>query len=243
MIRNLLYISLAPVAIIGLYIYLRDKYEKEPLVCLIKALIIGILIVPPIVFIEKNLLQFSEGLPATVSPFYTGFFVAAFTEEGFKLLAFMLFIWKSRDFNERFDGIVYAVYIALGFAAIENIFYVYRGGYEVGLLRALTAVPAHALFAVTMGYHLANAKFYPEKRVTQLMLAFIVPFLWHGIYDSLLMVKKEILLLVFIPVFICLWVSAFRKMKELSATSIFRNDLPLPDSTTEEDFQDMLTKE
>ncbi|HVN59560.1 MAG TPA: PrsW family glutamic-type intramembrane protease [Bacteroidales bacterium] len=241
MIRNLLYISLAPVAIIGLYVYIRDKYEKEPVICLLKALFIGVLLVLPIVLVESITGQFSNDFPAAARPFYNGFFVAALTEEGFKFGAFMLFIWKSRDFNEKFDGIVYAVYISLGFAAIENIFYVYKGGYDVGLLRALTAVPAHALFATVMGYHFANAKFYPEKRSRELFLAFLVPFAWHGLYDSLLMIKKEVFLLVFIPVFILYWFIAFKRMNELSAGSVFRNDLPLPEPDDGDDFQDIIT--
>ena len=233
MIRSLLYISLAPVAIIALYIYIRDKYEKEPLLSLLKALLMGVFIVLPIVFIEDITRQFADLFPGFLNPLFSGFCVASLTEEGFKFLAFMMFFWRSRNFNERFDGIVYAVFISLGFAAIENLFYVYRGGYEVGLLRALTAVPAHALFGTAMGYHLGNARFYPGKRMNQLFLAFFVPFSWHGLYDSLLTGKKEILLLVFIPLFIYFWISSFRKMNELSATSIFRNDLPKTDETPE----------
>ncbi len=226
MIRNLLYIALAPVVIIAIYVYIRDKYEKEPILNLLKALLAGVLIVFPIVFIEDFSRQFSDLFPGLLNPLYTAFGVASVTEEGLKLLAFMLLFWSSRDFNERFDGIVYAVFISLGFAAIENIFYVYKGGYGVGLLRALTAVPAHALFGTVMGYHLANARFYPDKRNVQLSLAFLVPFTWHGLYDFLLMGKREIFLLIFLPVFIYFWVNSFRKMNELSVTSVFRNDLP-----------------
>jgi protease PrsW len=227
MIRSLLYISLAPVIIIALYVYIRDKYEKEPLVSLLKALLTGILIVLPIVFIENITGKLAGSFPGLLNPLFTGFCVASLTEEGFKFVAFMIFFWGSRDFNERFDGIVYAVFISLGFAAIENLFYVYKGGYEVGVLRSLTAVPAHALFGTVMGYHLGNARFYPGKRMNQLLLAFLIPFTWHGLYDSLLMGKKEIFLLIFIPLFIYFWISCFRKMDELSATSIFRNDLPI----------------
>jgi RsiW-degrading membrane proteinase PrsW (M82 family) len=238
MIRNLLYISLAPVVIIALYVYIRDKYEKEPLINLLKALLAGVLIVFPIVFIEDFARQFTDQFPGLLNPLFTAFGVASITEEGFKLLAFMLLFWSSRDFNERFDGIVYAVFVSLGFAAIENIFYVYKGGYEIGLLRALTAVPAHALFGTVMGYHLANARFYPEKRNSQLLLAFLVPFTWHGLYDFLLMGKSEILLAIFIPVFIYFWVNSFKKMNELSDTSVFRNDFPAGSNDQSEETTD-----
>ena len=231
MIRSLLYISLAPVLVIALYIYLRDKYEKEPVISLLKALFTGIIISIPVVLIEEKSSLLSTLFPGLLNPLYTGFIVASLTEEGFKFLAFMLIFWRSRDFNERFDGIVYAVFISLGFAAVENVIYVYKGGYEIGLVRAVTAVPAHALFATVMGYHLANARFYPDRRTRELILAFLVPFIWHGLYDFLLMTKKEAFLFLFIPLFIYYWVIGLKRMKELSATSIFRNDLPTPEDT------------
>jgi protease PrsW len=232
MIKSLLFISIAPVLIIAIYIYLRDKYEKEPMVALIKALLTGVLIFIPIFLIEIILNYFASGFDGLFKTCYHAFLVASLTEEGFKYLAFILFFWHSRNFNEKFDGIVYAVFISLGFAAIENIFYVYKGGYEVGVLRALTAVPAHALFGTVMGYHFGLARFYPERRKYQLILAFFAPFIWHGIYDFLLMGQKQFLLFVFIPVIILLWINGFRKMKQLSSESFFSNDLLNGDKPT-----------
>ena len=128
MINNLLFISLAPVLIIGFYIYNRDKYEKEPFSVLMKALFAGVIIVLPVVLVEKFLDQFNQGLEGLQSAAYVAFVEAAFTEEGMKFLAFYIFFRTERNFNEKFDGIVYAVYIALGFAGIENILYVFIGG-------------------------------------------------------------------------------------------------------------------
>jgi len=225
MIRSLVFISVAPVLIIALYIYIRDKYEKEPFICLLKALISGIIIVFPIVFVEKVLYSFSPDGHDLVKASYDAFAVASFTEEGFKYLAFILLFWSNRNFNEKFDGIVYAVFISLGFAAIENTMYVFRGGYEVGYLRALTAVPAHALFGTVMGYYFGIARFYPARRFTNLFLAFLMPFAWHGLYDFLIMGQRQLLLLIFIPVVIFFWINGFRRMSQLSRASVFRNDL------------------
>lgn len=224
MIKSLLFISIAPVIIVALYVYIRDKYEKEPFVSLLKALFTGVLIVIPVVYIEKILGSFSEGFNTLESAGYNAFLVASLTEEGFKYLVFILFFWPHRNFNEKFDGIVYSVFIALGFAAIENIYYVYKGGYEIGVLRALTAVPAHALFGTVMGYHFGLARFYPSRRKIQLLLAFIMPFGWHGVYDFLLMGQKPVLLVLFIPVIIFFWINGFRKINRFSAESVFRND-------------------
>jgi len=224
MIKSLLFISVAPVIIVAIYIYLRDKYEKEPFLNLLMALFTGILIVFPVAFIENLLTSFYIGTETLFKAGYNAFFVASLSEEGFKYLAFILFFWKNKNFNEKFDGIVYAVYISLGFAAIENIFYVFRGGYDVGIVRALTAVPAHALFGTVMGYHLGFAKFYPERRKKQLMLAFLIPFIWHGFYDFFLIGQKQILLILFIPLIIFFWIDGFHKLKEQSEASVFRND-------------------
>ena len=206
MIKSLVFVSLAPVMIITIYVYLRDKYEKEPIGRLLLALTAGLLIVPPVIAVEGVLMSFSGRTEGLLYHFYNAFVVASFTEEGFKYLAFMLLIWKSRDFNEKFDGIVYAVFISLGFAAVENLLYVYKGGYQVGMLRAFTAVPAHAIFGISMGYHFGLAKFYPDERSKQLRLAFIFPFLWHGVYNFLLMSGKPFLMLLFVPLVVLLWV-------------------------------------
>lgn len=222
MLTNPLFISLAPVFIIALYVYCRDKYEKEPFSILLKALLAGVLIVLPAVLIEK-LLTFSDSIPQSLGQAaYTAFVVAALTEEGLKFLALYIFFRNDRNFNEPFDGIVYAVYIALGFAGIENLLYVFSEGPGVGILRALTAVPAHALFGVAMGYYFALARFGAGHRKLYLALAFLMPYLFHGMYDFLLMGDTPVLMTLFIPVFIYFWISGFRKMSLLSNASALR---------------------
>ena len=224
MFNNLLFISLAPIFIIAFYIYSRDIYEKEPISYLLKALSIGAIIVLPVVFIEKQLSVPAEKLEGISNAAWIAFIVAGLTEEGMKYLAFLLFFWKSSNFNERFDGIVYAVYISLGFAGIENILYVFSGGYSVGIVRALTAVPAHALFGVVMGYYFGLAKFHQKFRGVYLMLAFFLPFVSHGLYDFLLMANSTFFLSIFIPLFIYFWIIGFRKISIASDASVFRKN-------------------
>jgi RsiW-degrading membrane proteinase PrsW (M82 family) len=218
-----MFISLAPILIIAFYIYSRDKYEKEPLSFLLKALLTGVLIVLPVVLIEKLLSIPSKGMEGFSNAAYTAFIVAALTEEGMKFIAFYFFFWKNKNFNERFDGIVYAVYIALGFAGIENLIYVFTGGYSVGLIRALTAVPAHALFGIVMGYYFGMAKFKSGRSTIYLILAFFLPFVFHGSYDFLLMGNSLLLILIFIPLFIYFWITGFKQMSIASDASSFRD--------------------
>ena len=106
-------------------------------------------------------------LPDTV--FYDSFLTAAIPEELCKFLIFMIFIWRDKNFDEYFDGIVYATFIGLGFACVENIQYVFSYGFQTGVVRALLSVPGHFLFGVVMGYFLSMAKFHPEKRGTYII--------------------------------------------------------------------------
>ena len=143
-------------------------------------------------------------------------------EEFFKFTALYLLIWKNREFNERFDGIVYAVFVSLGFALVENFMYVFTYGESAGYTRAFTAVPAHALFGVTMGYFFAQAKFRQTDRLLSFVKALIYPVILHGLYDFILMSQHPYLLIVFIPFIIYLWRAGFKKMKILSDGSRFR---------------------
>ena len=215
----MLSIALAPVLIILVYIYFRDKYEKEPLGLLLTGLLAGALITVPIVLVEKFLVIPVESISGLTSAAYHAFIIAALTEEGFKFMALLLIFWRHREFDERFDGIVYAVFVSLGFAAVENILYVYASGMETGIMRALTAVPAHALFGITMGYYLGLARFMPGQKRILLLKAFFYPLILHGIYNFLLLSGHPILLLLFIPYLVYLWRSGSKKMKQFSSAS------------------------
>lgn len=222
---TLLTLALAPVLIILIYIYFRDKYGKEPIVLLLKGLLAGAFITLPIVIAEKILSLPAQGISGLLYTAWQSFIVAALTEESFKFLAVFILFWKSSEFDERFDGIVYAVFVSLGFAAVENIMYVYNHGMGTGIMRALTAVPAHALFGITMGYYIGLAKFIPNLRQKLLIKAILYPLILHGLYNFLILSGHPILLLLFIPYLIYLWRSGSKKMKELSEQS--RNNAKL----------------
>ena len=183
----LLLISILPVIILLGYIYLKDKNEREPFGLLLKAFFSGCMVAFVILlwsFIEGiigiHLTEFAEN-----SAILKSFFQAAIPEEGLKLLFLYLLIWNNKEFNEHFDGIVYAVFVSMGFACVENILYVFTGGFETGVVRALLAVPGHFLFAVIMGYFFSRARFTPMNRRRLMAMAFICPVLAHGLYDTL----------------------------------------------------------
>lgn len=222
---TVLIVALAPVVIILFYVYFRDKYEKEPVGLLLKALLAGAFIVLPIILVERVISYFNPGIPGTVLyGFWNAFAVAGFTEELFKFAALYLLIWRNPNFNEKFDGIVYAVFVSLGFAAVENVMYVVNSGMQTALMRAWTAVPIHAILGVTMGYYFGIAHMYPEIRRTFLLRSISVPVLLHGFYDFILMSGLPWLLSLFLPFVIYMYYSGLKRMKIISDASIFRTD-------------------
>lgn len=114
------------------------------------------------------------------------FVVAAIPEETFKLLALWLILQKNPYFDEHFDGIVYAVCVGLGFAAIENVFYILgeEEWMSVAISRALLAVPAHYAFAILMGYYYSVYHFIDHSTKNAICIL-LVPVMAHGIYNAI----------------------------------------------------------
>lgn len=193
MITNPVLIAAAVLpAIYLLYkIYQADRVEKEPAGLLLSLAVCGI-VATFLAMIAEMFgsvvvgLLFREGSVRYNFLFY--FFVVAFSEEGFKYLLLKWRTWHSTHFNCRFDGVVYAVFVSLGFALWENISYVALYGLEVALLRAVTAIPGHACFGVFMGVWYGLAKKFDrfgdhEKAKRYGKLAVLCPVLLHGTYD------------------------------------------------------------
>ena len=187
----LLVAALLPAVLLWLYIWKIDT-QKEPTRWLVKAVVWGVAICIPVAFLEMGiefLLFGVDGKPVSLLGTTTmAFFVAAIPEESFKLLALWLLLRKNPYFDEHFDGIVYAVCVGLGFAAIENVFYIFGHAewMTVAIGRALLAVPAHYAFAVVMGYYYSVYHFVDHTPRTA-ACALLIPILLHGTYDALAM--------------------------------------------------------
>ena len=224
---TLLISSITPAIIFMFVIYQRDII-REPFIMLLKAfsggvlsviltLLVGIFLFNPI---GENLKQY-----AVLGSFYDAYLSAGLVEECCKFLFLYWFIWKSKHFDQNYDGIVYAVFVSLGFALIENILYVFQGGMTVAIARAFTAVPAHGFFAVIMGYYFSLSKFHADddQRKGFLIKALLFPILVHGTYNFCLMyVSHEnanpllslLLMLLFTIVVIGFWIVGIRKIKK-----------------------------
>ena len=231
--NKLLAIAVIPGLLIILYVYGKDKVEKEPISIIIRLLIFGGL--------SCFVAGVAESLLANLYPQYpegsleyalvNSFALAAFCEEIVKYLALRIGSWNCRAFNYRFDGVVYGTSAAVGFAVLENIGYVSMYGFQTAITRAFLAVPLHAFCGVFMGVFYAYSKkasILGERSTSTLctVFALLVPMLIHGIYDTLAFLGTDsatYLLLIFVA---CLYVAAITTIKKLSAADRFAGFYP-----------------
>lgn len=187
----LLIAALLPAALLLYYIWKKDP-QKEPTSWLVKAVVWGIAICIPIAVIEAGIeaVLFGGSSPSTLlDTTLMAFFVAAVPEEAGKLLVLWLLLRKNPYFDEHFDGIVYAVCVGLGFAAIENVFYVFDNSDDwlsVAVMRSLLAVPGHYAYAVLMGYYY-SVYYFVDRSPRTAVCILAVPVIAHGIYDAIAM--------------------------------------------------------
>lgn len=185
--------ALAPVAVLLWQILRRDAANPEPPRMLAKAFLYG-MVSTAVTFV---LLPITEAIGDIVvqninplsAAFKQAFFSAALPEEGAKLLMLWLVLRNNPYFDERFDGIVYAVCVGMGFAAVENVLYLfsnYDSWLSVGIARALFAVPGHFFDAVIMGYYYSHYHFGTRRNPATKALILAAPVVAHGIYDGIL---------------------------------------------------------
>lgn len=190
MIFTLVALALAPGAAIALYIYLKDKHEREPVSLLLRAFAFGmlsVLVTLILTFIAEQFFILDHSNLVDLALY--AFFMVAFIEEGSKYFFVRNFLFTHKEFNEPFDGIVYAVMVSMGFATLENVVYVLDGGMKIGFLRMFTAVPAHAMFAVLMGFFLGKAKF-EHRKGGYGWIGLGAATVLHGAYDYFLFVEN-----------------------------------------------------
>lgn len=223
--------AVLPAVALMFYIYRMDRAEKEPpgLLCLLAAL--GALACLPAAGLEKLLGNILGHLVVPQSMLYFAlyaFLVVGLSEEGCKYFLLYRATWRHPAFNYRFDGIVYAVFVSLGFAALENILYVFRYGPDVLLSRAIFSIPGHMTFGVFMGVFYSHARLclaYQSGRGVRhyQRLALFVPLLLHGFFDFCLFIDLHWLSLLFLVFVLALDISAFLLIRRQSHT-----DRPFP---------------
>ena len=186
----LLGLAIAPGLAVCLYIFYRDKYNKEPASTLLVSFIFGVLSTIPAVIVE---LAAEDLTSETVTGIIiSAFFFVALVEEFCKFIPLRYYSLSRKSFDEPLDGIIHSVMIGMGFATLENIGYVLtsENGMQVALMRMFTSVPGHASFAAVMGYYAGKARFNFVNKKALLLKGLLLATFFHGLYDSCLFLTK-----------------------------------------------------
>lgn len=261
----LICIALIPAIVLCVYIYKKDRVEKEPIGLLVLLLALGVLICFPAGMIEALLDELifgffgrfgteSNGIVYLGSFWYRVYYVfenflnIALVEEGLKFLVLLLVTKNNKNFNSMFDGMIYAVFVSIGFAGYENIGYVLDYGFETALHRAFTSVPGHMFFAVIMGYYYSywhlfkrvgvfenllkkrgfiSEVYQPKKTGRLLALALIMPVLAHGFYDYCLSIESTVSMIAFNVFLMLMYFHCFAKIKKFSAKDRYTDNLAI----------------
>ena len=246
--------ALIPGIVLLAFIFKKDRAEKEPLGLLLIMLAAGVLICFPTVEVCKWLREvvnsvflpftteiegtyFLDGIAYDLYILAKNFIVVALVEEGFKWLVLVIIGKNNKNFNSVFDGIIYAVFISLGFAGFENILYSLEYGMSTALLRMVTAVPGHMFDAVIMGYwfswyHIKKITAGHEMKLKQIgaipqhteavrykkdfALSLVMPVLAHGFYDYCCSANKWWSTTVFIIFLAFLYIFCFTIIRKMS---------------------------
>ena len=206
-------LAVIPSVFLLIKVYQADKVEKEPAPLLFKLFIKGLESAFFAAVVEALLINFGlntlvhlgliEGEGSFLYHAIEAFLIVAVAEEGFKYYFLKQTTWNHPAFDYRFDAVVYAVFVSLGFATIENILYVWGSqiesgtGLQLSVYRGVLSVPAHCVFAVAMGIHYGAAKYAQgheqfDLEEAGLRKAFLVPVLMHGFFDFALMMNQPL---------------------------------------------------
>jgi protease PrsW len=189
----LLALAIAPGIAICLFIYSLKEYKKDPPAQLVIAFFLGMLSTLPAFLVQSRAgdVRDDPSHHSILSYAWYAFVIVALSEEGGKFLLLRLYAYPKKTFTEPFDGVIYAVMIGMGFATVENIEYVWQFGLSTGVTRFFLAVPAHASFAVLMGYNVGWAKFEPARSAWLMLKGLLIAVLFHGSFDFFVFMQQN----------------------------------------------------
>ncbi len=249
----LLLVSTLPVVVIGWFIWRRDS-EREPFRLLLKLFIGGListLIALALTFILYRIFPFfaqPHGNLNLAALFISVFIGVALVEEVSKWLITYFIAFRHQAYDHKYDGIVYAAFVSLGFALFENILYVMQWGMIVGLVRAVLTVPGHAAYGISMGYYLDLAKtgsLNKDKAQVRknLIMSILEPTILHGIFDYCLFAGSGFFILLFFIFVILFFGFTWKRIKKASANQVAlrpKTEEPIP--ATEETSDEMASE-
>lgn len=229
----LLILAIIPSIIIGLYIYKIDKVEKEPKGLLLELFLFGVLSTGITIIIGSLLGLVGLGERPignnSIEWLIYSFIFVALIEEASKWIFTYKIPWRKKAFDYRYDAIVYAVFVSLGFATVENILYALDFDLMVMLTRAILTIPGHAFFAIFMGYYIGLAKQEEgignkKEKNKYLLYSLVIPICLHGFFDYCLFMDNNISIIIFFIFVISLYIVCFNRIK---TTSILKDRISI----------------
>lgn len=220
--------ALLPAIYLMGYIYQQDTIEKEPAWLLWRCVGMGVVAALCSIILEmigEKVLDISPiNQNSVIGVMASAYLVVAVVEEGMKYLLMGRTTWNCPEFDCRFDGIVYSAFTSLGFAAFENVGYVFRYGMSTALTRAFTSIPGHLGFSVLFGCFYGRARLAANegrrgKAALELIVGYILAVFLHGTYDTCAMIQSGESTLVFVAIIVVLYIIVFRLVKHESRTN------------------------
>ncbi len=254
--------ALLPAVVLCVYTFSKDRVEKEPLGLLLKLFLFGALCCFPAAILEDILIGMIDGFFGvetdvygnTVFPSNAVYYMhtlvkyvvgVALVEEGLKWLSLNIITKNNNEFDCLFDGLIYAIFVSLGFAALENVLYVHQYGWINAIMRAVLSVPGHMFFAVMMGYHYSNRHITDKAREAEQhlkslglipvgmaefdsrksnRLSLAIPVAIHGAYNFCCSVSTSWAIFAFIVLIVFLYVHCFKKIKVVSKADAYNQN-------------------
>ena len=204
MVSTLVALSVIPALAIALYVWYADITTGEPLSLLVVTFLLAVLFATFAAVVNSALMPAFELIPILGLPLFF-YLVVGPVEEFVKILAVRLYAYRTDRFDAVIDGAVYGAVAGLGFATIENAFYITQalegavaGAEVIGVAgdtaaaRAL-AGPGHVLFSAIAGFYLGLAKFNREHAGPIVAKGILIAAFLHATYNTLVSVVPPLL--------------------------------------------------
>ncbi len=212
-------LSILPVILLGIFFYKKDT-NKEPIKLLRNLFFSGILsglLVIVLSYITTSIFPNLNSNSLNIFDlFIYSFIITSLIEEVSKWIMIYFIAYKSPEYDQYYDIILYSVYVGLGFACFENLLYtIPNNNLFIVLLRGITAIPAHVSYQTMMGYYLTLSKLKPEKKKLYITLSLVVPVILHGLYDFFLYLNNFIFVVIFLIFIVILFVFTILKAEQI----------------------------
>jgi RsiW-degrading membrane proteinase PrsW (M82 family) len=217
----------APVLFWGWYHYQKDRHLPEPLGHLVLTFLLGVVAAA----ISKGLyialgwisLRYDALVLADTST--TGLLAYSLLaigpiEEIAKILPFVLVVLRFPEFDEAIDGIIYASFIGLGYAAVENLLYLDYLTMTEAVARGFASPVVHMLFASVWGFTIGCADLRDESLLLGTLKGFAVAALLHGIYDFAVLQNSINALPIAAALILGIWIWRLRLLEILRRAAV-----------------------